>query len=113
MPDAVISDLELGLRRLLLHRVSRGTPITEAIDRLTRLMTDDPVAYARELARAIPGWEHHLDLPRDELAQLITTRYGRLARDRRTVWRYWDRTPASLRHTAEDRGEQLRANGCQ
>ncbi len=112
-PDIAIGDLELGLRRLMLNYVSRGTQVTDVTASITHLMSSDPIAYACELARAIPGWERHLNLPCDEIAALIDGRYGPLTRDKRTLWRYWTRIPPSVRHKAEGQGEEHRAKTCQ
>ena len=91
------TELEDGLQTLLHSQVAEGTPITRAIQDLATLMEEDPLGYACQLARAIPGLGAHLMLPPERLAGLVSDLYGRLERTERTLWTIWGRTPNDSR----------------
>ena len=96
-PSREPTELEDGLQTLLRSQVAEGTPITRAIQDLATLMEEDPLGYACQLARAIPGLEAHLTLPPERLAGLVSDLYGRLERTERTLWAIWGRTPNDSR----------------
>jgi hypothetical protein len=93
-------EAERGLRALLLERVAAGGAITKVIDVLVEQIRTDPDGYASDLARAIPGLEHHRGLPDTQVASLARELYAPLERDRRTLWRIWRRIPDSDKDAA-------------
>lgn len=93
-------EAERGLRALFLQRVAEGGTITKVIDVLVEQIHTDPDGYASTLARAIPGLEHHRELPDAQLAALARELYAPLERDKRTLWRIWRRIPDSHKDAA-------------
>ncbi len=104
-PPSGPTELELGLSALIRAKAEAGMGITRAITELVALMERDPVDYACQLARVLPGMSAHRRLPKDRLAALTRVVYGRLERTERGLWAIWRRRSGDApRLAGEDPG---------